>query len=206
MLSQITISCIIKRSLMVIIASSHFMHKTAKRQCLHDKEGKGCPRYLQPGEQHPTFMHKAVTCRLFATALLSLVLMADVWLLALAWSWDYSQVRVQAQASKYAPSQAQAASWVNNLFISAMWQKMLLRPIRPWQCLLPKAFLPRLLHAAKQCSSLHTEMLPGLSEHAVGWTTSLCRKKARGRVCLKTHWHESKIGFCFMSNNFWGPV
>ncbi len=28
---------------MVIIASSHFMHKTAKRQCLQDEEGKGCP-------------------------------------------------------------------------------------------------------------------------------------------------------------------
>ena len=46
---------------MVIIASSLFMHKTTKRQCLHDKEGKGCPHYANncANNTQTTFMHKA---------------------------------------------------------------------------------------------------------------------------------------------------
>ncbi len=46
---------------MVIIASSHFMHKTTKRQCLHDKKGKGCPHYLnnRVNNTQTTLLHKA---------------------------------------------------------------------------------------------------------------------------------------------------
>ena len=40
---------------------SHFMHKTAKRQCLQDEEGKGCPFDFDScvNNTHTTFTHKA---------------------------------------------------------------------------------------------------------------------------------------------------
>lgn len=129
--------------------------------------------------------------------MLSLALSACAWLLALAWSWDHLQVRLQAQASKYAPSQAQAASWVKNLFKTALWHKMLLWPICPWQCLL--LYMRQFWgHAASQTSTCSKAILLAilLAIQLLEWNLSsnswqaVCGVVGYSMLCA-LHWAHS---------------